>query len=106
MERIAMNQEERDWLKWLKRVKDGIVTQRQAAKMGVSDRCVRKLLRRMDGDGVVVQRLRSRSSNRQIDAQTPVCAIVLLKQSESHDFGPTFASGIQSRRTGIVPEPK
>ena len=34
-----MNQEERDWLEWLKRAQDGVVTQRQAAeKMGVSDR--------------------------------------------------------------------
>jgi len=37
MERIAMNQEERDWLEWLKRVQDGVVTQRQAGvKMGVT----------------------------------------------------------------------
>ena len=52
-----MNQEERDWLEWLKRVQAGVITQRQAAgKMGVSDRWVRKLLLRMktDGDGVVV----------------------------------------------------
>ena len=40
-----MNQEERDWLEWLKRAQGGVVTQRQAAeKMGVSDRWVRKLL--------------------------------------------------------------
>src|SRR5450756_2719359 len=78
---IAMNQEERDWLEWLKRAKGGVVTQRQAAaKMGVSDRWVRKLLRRMaaDGDGVVVHGLRGRSSNRQIDAQTQERAIILL----------------------------
>jgi predicted DNA-binding protein (UPF0251 family) len=75
MERIAMSQEERDWLEWLKRVQDGVVTQRQAAgKMGVSDRWVRKLLLRMktDGDAVVVHGLRGRSSNRRIDAQTQV----------------------------------
>ncbi|MBZ5625656.1 MAG: hypothetical protein LAQ69_44230 [Acidobacteriia bacterium] len=48
MERIAMNQEERDWLEWLKRVQDGLMTQEQAAeKMGVSQRWVRKLLVRM-----------------------------------------------------------
>jgi hypothetical protein len=42
-----MNQEERDWLEWLKRAQDEVVTQRQAAeKMGVSDRWVRTLLRR------------------------------------------------------------
>ena len=45
MERIAMSQEERDWLDWLKRARDGQVTQKWAAeKMGVSDRWVRRLL--------------------------------------------------------------
>jgi hypothetical protein len=104
MERIAMSQEERDWLEWLKRVQGGVVTQRQAAaKMGVSDRWVRKLLRRMevDGDGVVVHGLRGRSSNRQIDAETQARAIVLLKQPEWHDFGPTFASEQLGKRHDI-----
>jgi hypothetical protein len=57
MERIAMSQEERDWLEWLKRVPAGVMTQRQAGeKMGICDRSVRKLLVRMKsaGDGVVV----------------------------------------------------
>ena len=65
-----MNQEERDWLEWLKRAQDGVITQRQAAeKMGVSDRWVRKLLVRMktEGDAVVVHGLRGRPSNRRID---------------------------------------
>jgi hypothetical protein len=95
MERIAMNQEERDWLEWLKRARDGVVTQRQASeKMGVSERWVRKLLVRMkkDGDSVVVHGLRGRASNRQIDLETQVRATELLKQPEWHDFGPTFAS--------------
>jgi len=99
-----MSQEERDWLEWLKRAKGGVVTQRQAAaKMGVSDRWVRKLLRRMeaDGDRVVVHGLRGRSSNRQIDAQMQERAMVLLKQPEWHDFGPTFASEQLARRHDI-----
>ncbi len=99
-----MNQEERDWLEWLKRVQDGLVTQRQAAaKMGVSDRWVRTLLLRMktDGDAVVVHGLRGRSSNRQIDAQTQARAIELLKQAEWHDFGPTFASEQLAKRHDI-----
>jgi DNA-binding transcriptional regulator PaaX len=63
MERIAMSQEERDWLEWLKRARDGMVTHRSAAEgMGVSERWVRKLLARMEkqGDGVVVHGLRGR----------------------------------------------
>jgi hypothetical protein len=49
MERIAMSQEERDWLEWLKRAQDGLITQRQAAeKMGITDRWVRGLLAQME----------------------------------------------------------
>jgi transposase len=104
MERIAMNQEERDWLEWLKRVQDGVVTQQHAAaKMGVSGRWVRKLLARMktDGDAVVVHGLRGRSSNRRIDEQTQARVVELLKQPEWHDFGPTFASQQLAKRHGI-----
>jgi predicted DNA-binding protein (UPF0251 family) len=69
MERIAMSQEERDWLEWLKRARDGKLTQKQAAEqMGVSERWVRKLLQRMrqEGDAVVVHGLRGQASNRGI----------------------------------------
>ena len=99
-----MNQEERDWLEWLKRVQEGVVTQRQAAvKMGVSARWVRKLLARMktEGDAVVVHGLRGRSSNRRIDDKTQERVIELLKQPEWHDFGPTFASEQLAKRHEI-----
>ena len=69
MERIAMSQEERDKLDWLKRARDKMIRQRKAAeKMEVSERWVRKLLRRMkkQGDAVVVHGLRGRASNRRI----------------------------------------
>jgi DNA-binding transcriptional regulator LsrR (DeoR family) len=56
MERIEMSQQERDKLEWLKRAKDGVITQREAArKMGVTDRWVRKLLKRMNKRGDAVQ---------------------------------------------------
>src|SRR5271157_3178247 len=73
MERIAMSQEERDVLDWLKRAKEGSITQREAAqKMDVSDRWVRTLLRRMSkrGDAVVVHGLRGRPSNRKLAADS------------------------------------
>ena len=104
MERIAMNQEERDWLDWLKRVRDKKMTQREAAeKMGVSQRWVRKLLRRMkkDGDEVVVHGLRGRASNRKLPAQTQKQALVILREPDWHDFGPTFASQQLAKRHQI-----
>jgi transposase len=95
MERIAMSQEERDHLDWLKRVKSGSMTQREAAqKMAVSDRWVRVLLQRMSkhGDAVVVHGLRGRPSNRKLSAETQRQVLTILKQPDWHDFGPTFAA--------------
>src|SRR5580765_1109791 len=95
MERIAMSQAERDQLDWLKRVKSGSITQREAArKMGVSDRWVRTLLKRMkkQGDAVVVHGLRGRASNRKLTAEVQSQAMEILKQPLWHDFGPTFAA--------------
>jgi hypothetical protein len=104
MERIAMGQEERDWLEWLKRAQDGLMTQRQAAeKMGVTDRWVRRLLARMAdiGDQAVVHGLRGRASNRRISKEWQAKALALLKQPDWHDFGPTFASEQLAKRHQI-----
>ena len=104
MERIAMSQEERDWLDWLKRARDGKWTQREAAeRMGVTERWVRKLLRRMkkDGDQVVVHGLRGRASNRKIAASTQEKALEALRDPDWHDFGPTFAADELEKRHKI-----
>src|SRR5258708_15798852 len=101
MERIAMSQEERDWLELLKRAKDKVISQGKAAQtMGVSERWVRKLLQRMksEGDGVVVHGLRGRASNRKIAVETQAQALQILKQPDWHDFGPTFASEQLAKR--------
>ena len=95
MERIEMSQDERDWLDWLKRARDGVVTQRSAAEqMGISYRWIRKLLFQMkkDGDRVVVHGLRGRPSNRRITDAVQQQAMGVLRQPDWHDFGPTFAS--------------
>src|SRR6266478_2478922 len=104
MERIAMSQEERDELDWLKRVKAGSITQREAAqKMGVSDRWVRELLKRMgkQGDAVVVHGLRGKPSNRKLSAKTQRQALAILKHPDWHDFGPTFAAEQLAKRHQI-----
>jgi transposase len=104
MERIAMSQKERDDLDWLKRVQAGTITQREAAvKMGVSDRWVRTLLKRLNeqGDAIVVHGLRGRPSNRKLCDETRRQALAIVKQPDWHDFGPTFAAEQLSRRHGI-----
>lgn len=95
MERIAMSQQERDWLDWLKRARDKKHTQREAAvKMGVSERWVRKLLSRMEdeGDLVVVHGLRGQVSNRKIGEGVRNRALEILRDPDWHDFGPTYAA--------------
>jgi DNA-binding Lrp family transcriptional regulator len=104
MERIAMSQEERDWLEWLKRARDGKLTQKQAAEqMGVSERWVRKLLQRMrqEGDAVVVHGLRGQASNRGIAEGLRKRAVKALLDPDWRDFGPTFAGEQLSQRHGI-----
>jgi transposase len=105
MERIAMSQEERDWLDWLKRARDGVVTQKYAAeKMGITDRWVRKLLSRMEeeGDAVVVHGLRGQPSNRRLSHKIQQKALKILREDpEWHDFGPTFASQQLAKRHQI-----
>jgi transposase len=104
MERIAMSQEERDRLECLQRARDKVIRQRKAAEqMGVSERWVRRLLRRMkaEGDGVVVHGLRGRASNRKIGADIQALAMEILKQPDWHDFGPTFASEQLAKRHQI-----
>ena len=104
MERIAMSQQERDELEWLKRAKEGRVSQREAAeRIGVSERWVRTLLKRMGrrGDGVVVHGLRGRPSNSKLPSETRRQALKILKQPDWHDFGPTFASQQLAKRHGI-----
>ncbi len=99
-----MNQEERDWLDWLKRVRDGSVTQKLAAgKMGVTDRWVRSLLRQMEvrGDAVVVHGLRGRESNRRLSPELRRRAMEILKSPDWHDFGPTFAAQQLAKRHQI-----
>src|SRR3954471_2350573 len=104
MERIAMSQEERDDLHWLKRVEAGSMTQREAAeKMGVTARWVRKLVQRMkkEGDAVVVHGLRGRTSNRKLSDKTQRQVLAILKKPQWHDFGPTFAAEQLAKRHQI-----
>ncbi|MGH9784308.1 MAG: ISNCY family transposase [Terriglobia bacterium] len=93
-ERMAMSQQERDWLKTLSEAKKKQITQREAAeRLGVSQRHVRRMLRKLRGmgDKAVIHGLRGRASNRKIPAATEQKAIELVR-AEYADFGPTLAA--------------
>src|SRR5689334_4834162 len=94
MERIALSQEERDRLQVLRELKQGGLRQAAAAqRMKVSDRQVRRLLRRWrkEGDRAVIHGLRGRPSNRKfaVDFEQKVLARVGQRYA---DFGPTLAA--------------
>lgn len=99
-----MSQEERDRLHWLKLARDRKITQRQAAeRMEVSERWVRKLLRKLKrkGDRAVVHGLRGKRSNRKITDRVRERAVELIR-AEYRDFGPTLASEYLVEGHGIL----
>jgi hypothetical protein len=100
-ELITMNQKQRDWLQWLHQAKRKRITQATAAqRMGVSERWVRKLLRRMKREkdrGVVhgegdrrIDVCRRRAGYerwRSSDASTPTLAAEYLAERHGLKMG-------------------
>jgi transposase len=93
-DRIAMSQRERDVLKIVHGVLRGERSQVEAARLlGLSTRQVRRIQRKLagDGDAALVHGLRGRPSNRQLDP-TLRRKVLEAYRRRSADFGPTFAS--------------
>src|SRR3954447_9085738 len=94
-DRLEMSQKERDRLKVLHEAAKRSITQNQAAEqLRISERQVRRLLKkvRSEGDRGVIHGLRNRPSNRRFDAELEKQVIAELSRPECHDFGPTFAA--------------
>jgi transposase-like protein len=90
-----MTQAERDRLVALKKAKKKLITQKQAAEeIGVTERQVRRLLRRLErkGDRAVIHELRERTSNRRLPAEMEQQAITVLSDPVYRGFGPTLAA--------------
>jgi transposase len=102
-EQLLLTQKQRDRLKVLHEVKEGHLTQRAAAEqLGMSERWVRELVRRMRkrGDRVVVHGLKGKASKRRIDHRQRERAIRMYR-SEYGDFGPTLAAEYLAKRHSI-----
>lgn len=90
-----MTQVERDRLVALKKAKRKLITQKQAAEeIGVTERQVRRLLRKLRrrGDRAVIHELRGRPSNRKLPAELQQRAITVLSDPVYRGFGPTLAA--------------
>jgi transposase len=90
-----MTQRDRDKLVALQKAKDGLITQKEAAKeIGQSERNVRRLVKRLKGkgDAVIVHGLRGRQSNRKVGEKEKESAVKILSGKVYAGFGPTLAS--------------
>jgi transposase len=99
-----MTQAERDRLVALKKAKKKLITQKQAAEeIGVTERQVRRLLRKLrkKGDRSVIHQLRGRPSNRRLPADVEQRAIVILSDPLYRGFGPTLAAEYLAKKHDI-----
>ena len=90
-----MTQAERDRLVALKKAKKKLITQKQAAEeIGITERQVRRLLRKLGrkGDRAVIHELRGRPSNRKLSAELEQRAVAVLSDPVYRGFGPTLAA--------------
>jgi transposase len=90
-----MTQAERDRLVALKKAKRKLITQQQAAEeIGVTERQVRRLLRKLrrKGDRAVIHELRGRPSNRRLSPELEQRAVAVLSDPVYRGFGPTLAA--------------
>ena len=90
-----MTQAERDRLVALQKAQKRLITQKQAAEeIGVTERQVRRLLRKLrrKGDRAVLHELRGRPSNRKLAAELEQGAITVLSDPVYRGFGPTLAA--------------
>ena len=100
-----MTQAERDRLVALKKAKKKLITQKQAAEeIGVTEREVRRLLRKLlkKGDRAVIHELRGRRSNRKFPADVDQRAIAVLSDPLYRGFGPTLAAEYLSKKHQIA----
>ena len=99
-----MTQADRDRLVTLKKAKEKLITQREAAEeLGMSERQVRRLLWALKkrGDKAVIHGLRGMPSKRRIDEEVEREAAKILSAEVYRGFGPTLAAEYLGKKHGI-----
>lgn len=100
-----MTQVERDRLVALKKAKKKLITQQQAAEeIGITERQVRRLLRKLrrKGDRAAIHELRGRASNRKLPAEMEQRAMTALSDPVYRGFGPTLGAEYLHKRHQIT----
>ncbi|MGH9510377.1 MAG: ISNCY family transposase [Terriglobales bacterium] len=100
---VGLNGRERDRLVVLRQVKEGKLTQREAAEqLKISRRWVKKLVKRLrqEGDRGLAHRLRGKRSNRRLPQESEQAAIEVIRERYA-DYGPTLASEMLEQAHGL-----
>ena len=100
---LTVSDSELSRLEVINRVFDGRLSQVAAARLlGVTDRQVRRLLRRVEARGAdgVVSRRRGRPSNNRLPRRF-IDQVIALVREHYVDFGPTFAAEQLAKRHGV-----
>jgi transposase len=101
---LLMTQAERDRLVTLKKAKEGLITQREAAEeLKLSVRQVKRLLKALQqrGDQAVIHGLSGKPSKRRIAEKVEREAVQILSAPVYENFGPTLASEYLGSKHGI-----
>jgi hypothetical protein len=101
---LLMTQADRDRLVTLKKAKQRLITQREAAEeLGLSTRQVKRLLYDLKkrGDKAIVHGLRGKPSNRRIGEKIEKQAVKILSAPVYEGFGPTLAAEYLANKHGI-----
>lgn len=94
MEYLTMNRKEREQAKVFEQVKQGIITQIEAAtRLRITDRWVREKIKRFyeSGDAGLIHKSRGKQSHQKWSLQKE-CVLIEHLQGEWAGFGPTFAA--------------
>ena len=100
-----MTHRDRDRLVALKKAEKKLITQKQAAaELGVSERQVRRVLRKLrsKGDVAVIHELRGKPSNRKLSDELEHQAVAALSDPKYRGFGPTLAAEYLERKHKIL----
>ena len=98
-----MTQAERDRLVALKKARKKLITQRQAAdEIGITERQVRRLLKKLKqkGDQAVIHALRGKPSSRKLTTEAE--AVEILSKPVYRGFGPTLACEYLLDKHGVT----
>jgi hypothetical protein len=102
---LRMSAKELDRLALMGELESGRLSRGEAAAvLGVSERQLRRIVRRFEAEGAegLLHRSRGRPSNRGIDAAVRARAAALMADPDLHDYGPTLMAETLEAEAGIA----